>query len=90
MLHDLMQKHLASSIDEYYKLLEDVLDERGVFVTLVDEHLPIGFRILKNVLGDLSYIKTLMIARNTVEIFRVGSIPELVPFKQVTMTDWLR
>lgn len=52
MLHAFLQKHSASSIDEYYKLPEDVLEKRWIYVTRVNEHLTIRFQILKDVLGD--------------------------------------
>lgn len=82
MLPDFLQKRLVSNIDKQYNLPEDVQDDRNIYVTRVDEPLPIRFEILKGVLGDTSDTKTLMLSCNVVEVPRVGSRPKVVPFDQ--------
>lgn len=91
MLHDFQQNRLASSIDHQYKLLDDVRVEGGQhYVTRVDEHSPIRFQTLKDVLGHLSDSKTLMLSRNPVAVQWVGGNPKKIPFDQATVKDWLR
>lgn len=88
MLQAFSQKRLASRIDKQFKLPEDVLDERGIYLTRTDDHSNIRFQILKDVFGDLPDTRTHMLSRNPVEVSRVRSDPDVVPFQQVTVTDW--
>lgn len=56
---DFLQKLMASSFHEHYKIPEGVLDEREIYVTRLDEHSPIQFQIIKDVMSDSMDTKTL-------------------------------
>lgn len=90
MLQDFVQKYLASSIDEKYKLPKDVLDERGIYVARVDKHSPFRFQILKDVLVDGSKTNKDMLDCQPTNVHRIGSDSELSPLAQVMVTGWLR
>lgn len=73
---------LSSSIDDRYRLPDDVLVEGGQsYVTHVDEPLPIRFQILKVVKDDSTDTKTPMVSCNPVWVQRLGGYPEENPFK---------
>lgn len=68
ILQDVLQERLASSVDEQYKLPENVLDDHNIYVTRVDEPLLIMFQFFEDVLGDSSDIKNFLLLSIRVEL----------------------
>lgn len=63
-----------------------MLDERGIYVTRVEEQSPMRSQVPKDVLGDLTN-KKLNLEETSVDIYKVESYPERVPLQDVAVMD---
>lgn len=86
-----LQISIDSSTENRYRLPEDEFDSWGRYVTRVDEHFPINFRIIRDLmLAGKRIPRIAMTNSQPVKMCRVGGEPEFVPIYQVKVTDRLK